>query len=163
MDFCLFNFSLLYFLFQIHGKTEKIDFYGSLKNHFRYAKIPKHDKTKAMKLSEKDKRALRIIHRTAKSNMAILEIERRFEVLPQSLRASAKARRLKKIFADRSRFEDQVLAENPRATDSRFVGLATNRRNRYMKALLRLQEDALALIQELESIAWRDEHPTPQP
>jgi len=112
-----------------------------------------------MRLPEKDKRALNIMSRSAKCNMAILAVERRFDLLPKSLRQSGKGKKLQRIFAKRDVLEDKGIGENPRATDLRFVNMATNRRNIYLKAFLPLIRDSDALITELESLAWRDEHP----
>jgi hypothetical protein len=112
-----------------------------------------------MKISEKDRRALGIIRATAKCNMEILEVQSRLGLLPRRLRDSTKGKRLRKIFAKRDELEDKTIGENPRATDARFVNLATNRRNIYLKAFLSLRKESETLITELESTAWRNEHP----
>ena len=112
-----------------------------------------------MKITDKDRRAIGIARATAKCNMEILETESRFGLLPKPLRDSKNGKKLGKIFAKRDELEDKVIGENPQATDAKFVNLATNRRNIYMKAFLSLRKEANALITELESIAWRNEHP----
>jgi len=66
---------------------------------------------------------------------------------------------LRNAFKKRDVLEDKVIGENPQALDSRFVGMATNRRNLHKKAYLALRQIAAALITELEAEAWRSDHP----
>jgi hypothetical protein len=112
-----------------------------------------------MKLPEKDRQVLGMLRQTAKSNMAILAIEKRFKLLPRELRLSPKGRKLQRAFESRDALEDKVIAENPRATSTPTISVATSRRKRYAKALLALEQNATVRVSELESMAWRIEHP----